>query len=62
VRRIASTATVKNEGTQQEVTNFEVHVQIVDPKERLRPGGERGPDDNIVLIPIIPPVTLDRKG
>jgi len=38
VRRIASTATVKNEGTQQEVTNFEVRVQIVDPKERLRPG------------------------
>jgi len=38
VRRIASTATVKNEGTQQEVTNFEVRVQIVDPKEQLRPG------------------------
>jgi HlyD family secretion protein len=38
VRRIASTATVKNEGTQQEVTNFEVRVRIVDPKEQLRPG------------------------
>jgi HlyD family secretion protein len=38
VRWIASTATVKNEGTQQEVTNFEVRVRIVDPKEQLRPG------------------------
>jgi HlyD family secretion protein len=38
VKRIASTATVKNEGTQQEVTNFEVRVQIIDPKEQLRPG------------------------
>jgi len=38
VRRIASTATVKNEGTQQEVTNFEVRVQIIDPEEQLRPG------------------------
>jgi len=38
VRRIASTATVKNEGTQQEVTNFEVRVEIVDAKEQLRPG------------------------
>jgi len=38
VRRIASTATVKNEGTQEEVTNFEVRVRIIDPKEQLRPG------------------------
>jgi HlyD family secretion protein len=38
VKRIASTATVKNEGTQEEVTNFEVRVRIIDPKEQLRPG------------------------
>ena len=38
VRRIASTATVKNEGTQEEVTNFEVRIRIIDPKEQLRPG------------------------
>jgi HlyD family secretion protein len=44
VRRIASTATVKNEGTQQEVTNFEVRVRIVDPKEQLRPGMSAGVD------------------
>jgi HlyD family secretion protein len=38
VKRIASTATVKNEGTQEEVTNFEVRIRIIDPKEQLRPG------------------------
>jgi HlyD family secretion protein len=38
VKRIASTATIKNEGTQQEVTNFEVRVLIINPKQQLRPG------------------------
>jgi HlyD family secretion protein len=38
VKRIASTATVKNEGTQQEVTNFEVRVQVTKPEVQLRPG------------------------
>jgi HlyD family secretion protein len=38
VKRIASTATVKNEGTQQEVTNFEVRVQVANPEVKLRPG------------------------
>jgi HlyD family secretion protein len=38
VKRIASTATVKNEGTQQEVTNFEVRIQVVNPPVQLRPG------------------------
>jgi len=58
VRRIASTATVKNEGTQQEVTNFEVRVQIVDPKERLRPGMSASVDietrtaRNVVAVPL----------
>src|SRR5262249_22029574 len=37
-KRIASTATVKNEGTQQEVTNFEVRIRIIDSKVQLRPG------------------------
>jgi HlyD family secretion protein len=38
VKRIASTATVKNEGTQQEVTNFEVRIGINHPEFQLRPG------------------------
>jgi HlyD family secretion protein len=38
VKRIASTATVKNEGTQQEVTNFEVRIKVANPEVQLRPG------------------------
>ncbi|HEY0791463.1 MAG TPA: efflux RND transporter periplasmic adaptor subunit [Chthoniobacterales bacterium] len=38
VKQIASTATVKNESTQQEVTNFEVRIRIDAPEVRLRPG------------------------
>jgi HlyD family secretion protein len=38
VKRIASTASVKNEGTQQEVTNFEVRILINHPEYQLRPG------------------------
>jgi HlyD family secretion protein len=58
VRRIASTATVKNEGTQQEVTNFEVRIQIMDPKVELRPGMSASVDietrmvRNVVAVPL----------
>jgi HlyD family secretion protein len=38
VKRIASTATIQNQGTQQEVTNFEVRVQILLPDLQIRPG------------------------
>jgi HlyD family secretion protein len=38
VKRIASTATIQNQGTQQEVTNFEVRVQINHPDLQIRPG------------------------
>ena len=38
VRRIASTATVQNQGTQQEVTNFEVRIAILSPDRIIRPG------------------------
>jgi HlyD family secretion protein len=38
VKRIASTATVQNQGTQQEVTNFEVRIQILQPDRKIRPG------------------------
>jgi HlyD family secretion protein len=38
VKRIASTATIQNQGTQQEVTNFEVRIQITHPDLQIRPG------------------------
>jgi HlyD family secretion protein len=39
VRQIASTATVKSEGTQREVTNFEVRIRVIaKPEIPLRPG------------------------
>ena len=38
VKRIASTATIQNQGTQQEVTNFEVRVQVLRPDLQIRPG------------------------
>lgn len=38
VKRIASTATIQNQGTQQEVTNFEVRTQITHPDLQIRPG------------------------
>jgi HlyD family secretion protein len=38
VERIAGRASVQNEGTQQEVTNFEVRVQILRPEVVIRPG------------------------
>ena len=38
VRRIASTATVQNQGTQQEVTNFEVRIAVLAPDRQIRPG------------------------
>jgi HlyD family secretion protein len=38
LREIAITATVKGEGTQQEVTNFEVRITVENPDVALRPG------------------------
>src|SRR5205814_4802646 len=38
VREIASTATTNNAGTQEQVTNFEVKITVVDKSVRLRPG------------------------
>jgi len=38
VERIAGRASVQNEGTQQEVTNFEVRIQILRPEIAIRPG------------------------
>jgi HlyD family secretion protein len=38
VKRIATTATIQNQGTQQEVTNFEVRVEVSHPDRPIRPG------------------------
>jgi HlyD family secretion protein len=38
VKRIASTATIQNQGTQQEVTNFEVRIEVTHPDLKVRPG------------------------
>ena len=58
VKRIASTATVKNEGTQQEVTNFEVRIQVTNPAVQLRPGMSASVDiqtqtaHHVIVVPI----------
>jgi HlyD family secretion protein len=58
VKRIASTASVKNEGTQQEVTNFEVRILVNHPEYQLRPGMSASVDvetqtvKNTVSVPI----------
>jgi HlyD family secretion protein len=60
VREIASTATTRNAGSQEEVTNFEVKISIPDPEHifRLRPGMSATADieaatvQNAVVVPI----------
>jgi HlyD family secretion protein len=58
VKRIASTASVKNEGTQQEVTNFEVRIKVANSAVQLRPGMSASVDietqtaHHVVAVPI----------
>ncbi|HVR37965.1 MAG TPA: efflux RND transporter periplasmic adaptor subunit [Thermoanaerobaculia bacterium] len=58
VREIASTALTKNQGTQEEVTNFEVKIRIADRTVRLRPGMSATVDvetdtvKDVVAVPI----------
>ena len=58
VREIASTALTRNQGTQEEVTNFEVKISIPDRSLRLRPGMSTTADietatvRNVVAVPI----------
>jgi len=58
VREIASTATTKNAGSQEEVTNFEVKISIPDRTLHLRPGMSTTADietatvQNAVVVPI----------
>ncbi|HSP34157.1 MAG TPA: efflux RND transporter periplasmic adaptor subunit [Thermoanaerobaculia bacterium] len=58
VREIASTATTKNAGSQEEVTNFQVKISIPNPPVVLRPGMSATADvetatvQNAVVVPI----------
>ncbi len=58
VREIASTASTKNAGSQEEVTNFEVKISIPNPGVTLRPGMSATADiesatvPNAVVVPI----------
>jgi HlyD family secretion protein len=58
VREIASTATTRNAGSQEEVTNFEVKISIPDHSVQLRPGMSATADvetatvPNAVVVPI----------
>jgi HlyD family secretion protein len=58
VREIAATATTKNAGSQEEVTNFEVKISIPDHSVQLRPGMSATADietatvQDAVVVPI----------
>lgn len=58
VYEIANTAKTKGLGTQEEVTNFEVKIRIVDKDIALRPGMsmtariETETKDNVIVVPI----------
>jgi HlyD family secretion protein len=58
VTKIANSATVKGLGTQEQVTNFEVTVALLDYNERFRPGMSTTVDivtetrQNVLKVPI----------
>lgn len=58
VREIAHSATTRGRGTQEEITNFEVKIAILDKEEKLRPGMSATVDIetethfNVLKIPI----------
>jgi len=58
VTQIANSATVRGAGTQEQVTNFEVTVALLDYNERFRPGMSTTVDvitetrDNVIKVPI----------
>jgi HlyD family secretion protein len=58
VTQIANSATVKSRGTQEQVTNFEVTVALIDPNEQFRPGMSTTVDvytetrDGVLKVPI----------
>ena len=58
VKEIAHSATIKNQGTQEQVTNFEVTIDVLDRDRRFRPGMSATVDvitairDSVPAIPI----------
>jgi HlyD family secretion protein len=58
VREIANSAKTTGQGSQDEVTNFEVRIRVLDKEGRLRPGMSATADvktktmENVVAVPI----------
>ncbi|HUG10235.1 MAG TPA: efflux RND transporter periplasmic adaptor subunit [Opitutaceae bacterium] len=58
VREIANSAKTSGQGSQDEVTNFEVRIRVLDKEGRLRPGMSATADiktktvENVVAVPI----------
>jgi HlyD family secretion protein len=67
VTQIANSATVKGRGTQEQVTNFEVTVALIDPNEKFRPGMSTTVDvftetrDGVLKVPIQAVTARDEK-
>lgn len=68
VYEIGNTAKTKGLGTQEEVTNFEVRIRILDKDVALRPGMsmtatvETETKDNVIAVPIQSVTTRSPKG
>jgi HlyD family secretion protein len=68
VKEIASTARTQGANTQEEVTNFQVRIRIVDKDVRLRPGMSANADietqtvEDVVSVPIQAVTVRTREG
>lgn len=68
VKEIGSAAKVTGQGTQDEITNFQVKIRILDKDVPLRPGMSANADvetktvENVVAIPIQSVTTRDRES
>ena len=67
VTEIANSAVIKGQGTQEQVTNFEVTVTIDDPDKRFRPGMSTTVDvftkkqENVMKVPIQSVTAREKK-
>lgn len=67
VKEIGSAAKVTGQGTQDEITNFQVKIRILDKDVPLRPGMSANADvetktvENVVAVPIQSVTTRDRE-
>lgn len=68
VKEIGSAAKVTGQGTQDEITNFQVKIRILDKDVPLRPGMSANADvetktvENVVAVPIQSVTTRDRES